>query len=213
MSAANEANLIAIVGATGSGKSLRVKRLLESKRPRRVVIWDWKGEYAGDSTSSPGELAKQLAKAGKGGACVIGYRPRKESAAVIERQFDIVCNLANAWGNCWFIAEELANVTTASRAPDGWRRLCTEGRHSALTVIGTTQSPALVDKTFFTNATDIYCGMLRAGSHKKYMSDCLDVPLDELRILEPLQWVYRGRTGAAKRDDLAGFERGRKRKA
>ncbi|MRR51291.1 MAG: hypothetical protein EG825_10310 [Rhodocyclaceae bacterium] len=200
---ANEATIIPIVGASGSGKSWRIKQRLAKDKPRRLVVWDWKSEYdGGQVVTCPAALAAAMRKAGKGGAARLIYRPVKSSDAEIERQFSAVCALVSAWGNCWFIVEELSNVTRASYAPIKWRNICTEGRHSALVVIATTQSPALCDKTFLTNATIVYCGSLGWPSHRKVMANCMDVKEAQITELAPLQWLCRGRGQAAFRDDL-----------
>lgn len=205
MSAANEARIIALVGASGSGKSLRIKQLLTREKPRRLVVWDWRGEYAlsgANVTTCPAELAAAMRKAGRNGRALLVYRPRKLSDEGVAREFDAVCRLVQAWGSCCYVVEEISNVTRASWAPRAWKNICTEGRHDALIVMATTQSPALVDKTFLTNATTVFCGALGWPEHRKVMANVMDMGAQSIADLGPLQWYRKERLRAAIRDDL-----------
>lgn len=187
----NRADLTAIIGATGSGKSHYVKAVLDAEKPPRLLVWDWKAEYsAGVVVDCPKALAELLRQAGKGPAAVI-YRARKDQSPWVDRQFDLFCRLALSWGRCRVIVEELSTVTRASWAPASWQMLCTEGRHEALRIIGTTQRPALVDKTILSNATLIRCGRLNFGGDKKAMADTLDLPVDRIRALVSRQWLVK----------------------
>lgn len=207
----NQADIVAIIGATGSGKSTRIKQLLERERPARLLVWDWKSEYPLDVVDDPRNLVDRLAATD---AAAISYRPRKDRADWIARQFDVVCEAALAWGRCRFIVEELSNVTKSGWAPQPWRNVCTEGRHAALQVIGTTQRPALCDKTFVDNATLIMCGRLNSTSSKAYMADAMDVPKAEVSGLGQFQWLLKDtQTGEARRDDLTAPAPARKRPA
>lgn len=210
----NNADLTAIIGATGSGKSTRIKRMLDAERPRRLLVWDWKGEYPIPHTSDPAELAAIVGGAGKRGAFVIAYRPTgKERPDWVARQFDIFCRVALAAGNCRVVVEELSNVTTAGWAPQPWRNVCTEGRHEALRVIGTSQRPALMDKTLLSNATAIYCGRLNFGADKKALADAMDVPVAEIRALGKFQWLAKDcESGEVCRDDLGAIPQVKKRR-
>lgn len=219
----NQADLTAIIGATGSGKSTRIKLLLESERPRRLMVWDWKAEY-----DMPVVAVADLHLVVKeSGNAVVSVKPTKEiaraiyqgrmraenEAAVIARMFDQFCNVALDRGNLMVIAEELSNVTTASWAPLPWRRVCTEGRHSALRIIGTTQRPALCDKTFIDAATVIMCGRLNSSSSKAYMADAMDVAKADIAALGQFQWIAKDtQSGRVWRADLEQKKPGRVRR-
>ena len=58
-------------------------------------------------------------------------------------------------------------------------------------MIGCTQSPALVDKSFLGNATLAHCGALREHSHRQAMARAMDLDLAELAALPNLHWIER----------------------
>jgi hypothetical protein len=191
MTSRNKANLTAVIGSTGSGKSLWIKRQLK-RRPSRLIVWDPMREYgdlAGPLTDTSHVIA-HLATCGSSGGFTLVFQP-SHHPKISARQFDLLCSAAMAAGRCTLIAEELASVTRAGYSPPGWLRVVTQGRHAGLTVIGTTQRPALIDKTFLDNATTVRCGRLNTAAGRRYMADLLDVPADTLAGLKPLEWVSK----------------------
>lgn len=221
MTADKRASLVAVVGSTGSGKSFWIKNQLRAN-PGRLLIWDAMNEYADSG-------ARLFLGAGSNGmqplVTYITENHRREFAArfvpdksddkKLAAQFSLFCGLAYAAGRCVLVIEELSMLTRAGFAPARWRECVVTGRHVGLTIIGTTQRPALVDKTFFSNATVIRCGRLGSAGDKKAMADALDVPVADVRALMRLEWIikdtYSGevtREGAPNADKTA-----RKRRA
>jgi hypothetical protein len=96
---------------------------------------------------------------------------------------------AFSWGNCTAVAEETADVTTPAKAPVGWGTLVRRGRKRGISIIGVTQRPAESDKTIIGNATKIHCGMLKRPQDRKYMALEMDVPLQVVNELKPLEWL------------------------
>lgn len=181
--AANAPAIEAYIGASGSGKGVSIKRRLRALQPARVLVWDPRDEYEGHGqrVATLRTLVQAWEKAGAG-PCRVRYVPGKN--AILTRDFAYCAELAFAAGNMVFLAEELSDVTTASRAPDDWRRLCTQGRHRAVHIIGAAQRPALIDKNFLGQATYIRCFTLRYHDDRRAMAKALDVDqaaIDALR--------------------------------
>ena len=188
MSAANEAAINAFIGASGSGKSSRIKIELAALRPTRLLVWDVKREWSPlglDSFDSLAGLAKVLFKRKK---FALAFHPIRSTKAMRE-QFSTFCKLADAAGDLVCVNEELADVTLAGWAPEGWSMLTRQGRHSKMVIYGTTQSPASIDKTFLANASRISCGALGSLSDVKTMANMMMVDKARILSLLPMQFI------------------------
>lgn len=179
MSVTNKPKIEAYVGASGSGKGVSIGRRLKELKPKRLLIWDPRDEYAKQAPrfTSLAALVRAWAAAGAG-PIKARYVPGADMA--LDKAFAVVCNLAFEAKNLCFLAEELSDVTTAGHAPAAWRRVITQGRHQALHVMAAAQRPALIDKTLLGNCTYIRCFTLRFLADRIAMARALDV--DESRI-------------------------------
>lgn len=194
---ANRASVVAVIGATGSRKSIWIKSQLAELRPSRLLIWspyektDRYVKFGRLVEHGPARLVELAGKGRDAGEFRLVYAPDKADRVRLVRQFEIFCGVALALGDCVVICEELSLVTKAGSAPPRWQEVITGGRHRGLQVVGTSQRPALVDKTFFANATVIRCGRLNARTDKETMADALDVPLADVRALVDGQFLVR----------------------
>lgn len=202
----NPARIVAVVGATGAGKTAWIRQQILKAKPRRLLIWDPKprSEYAdlGQPFTSRSELAVACREAGAKGGLRAIYRPGLDMGAFIDR-FDWFAKLAYAWGHCTIVAEELAHVTRPGWSPDGWRAVVTLGRSEGLTVYGASQRPALMDKTFLSNASLVHCGRLGTRSDRATMADILDCDAKALALLQPLDFIERADTGETRTGRLS----------
>lgn len=194
MAANNDARIYGVMAASGSGKGLWIKSLLAAEKPPRLVIWDYKDEYRDHAKPLVHSLEKVRAAMikARGGPLQIRYKCKpgtttKQTMA----EFEGLCRLVQAWGNCCFLAEELSNVTTPGWAPAAWREMTTGGRHEKVFIIGVAQNPALIDKTFLSNCTLVHVGPLREYRHRQTVARSMDVPVSELTNLVKFQWVER----------------------
>jgi hypothetical protein len=198
------ASIVAAIGASGSGKSLWIKRQLEAGRPRRLLIWDPQAEYGdhGQIFTDRAALADACIAAGPRGQLAAVYRPGNRLSDYPTR-FDWFCRLAYAWRNCTLVAEELGDVTKPGWAPDGWGLVTRKGRHAGMKLIGAAQRPAVIDKTFFGLATLIHCGRLNYAGDVKVMADVLQIAGDDITGMKPLEWIERNmQTGQTRRGTL-----------
>lgn len=188
----NNAKIWAVIGASGTGKGLWIKQQLATLQPDRLVCWDFKNEY-GDY-ARPVETLDGIRRAmlqAKGGPLRVRYLPRGAGEKNVRKEFEALCELVYAFGHCVFIAEELSNVTTPGWAPAAWRKMTTSGRHEAVHIIGATQNPALVDKTFLGNCTLVHVCALREYPHRQYVARSIDCPLQSVTDLQQFEYLER----------------------
>lgn len=179
---------MAVLGASGSGKSTFVKREISRGHPR-LLIWDPLAEYTGDVVESAAALLDAL----KGKRFRLVFRTSPDPAQRT-RQFDLVCRAALAAGNLTLVVEELRFVTTPSRAPMGWAQVCLTGRHKGLTVYGLSQRPASIDKDFLGNCTRIRTGRLAYPEDVKAVAKVGAVNPAQISALKPLEWIEKDMT-------------------
>ncbi|AVR96899.1 hypothetical protein [Pseudoduganella armeniaca] len=193
-----------VMGQSGTGKGVWVKRELKRLKPRRIIILDPQDEY-GDFASpftSAQDMARMVAKAGPDGDFRVRYVfPKSSTQDHFQKVFALACQLAYLARNCVFLPEELSNFTTPSWAPPLWKRMCNSGRHEGVHVIGVSQYPAQIDKAFLSNCTLIHVGYLAEEPHRKAVAQRMDVHPDLIRDLKDmhfLEWeresrqIYRG---------------------
>jgi hypothetical protein len=194
MGADAELRLWAVVGASGTGKGVWIKRQLADLAPARLAVWDFKneyGEFAGPPAPTLGAVMARMKAAGADGAECVRYVPRGGGDKALRAEFETFCELVYAWENCCFVAEELAMVTTPGWAPAAWRKMSTSGRHANILIVGATQRPALVDKTFLGNATLIHCGPLREHADRQAIARAMDIDPGRLAVLVKFQWLEK----------------------
>lgn len=187
--AQNQANIGAIFGASGSGKSSLQKLELLDVRPPRIAIWDPKREYSAFAKMvSDMDLLMKGALAG--GPFALLWQPLG-GRDKMRRQFDAFCRIVNKAGNCWVVADEIADVTEPGWAPEGWEILTRQGRHAGITIRGLSQRPSDIDKSFYGNATHIAVFRMNAESDVDRMAKLLGVEKRVVIGLKQLDWIER----------------------
>lgn len=186
MSVRNEPRIEAYVGASGSGKGVSLGRRLAELKPARLLIWDPRNEY-GRQAAAYTSLRELVAAFKTAGAGPIRARFVAGDTMRLDEAFGIVCRLAFEAGNLVFLAEELSDVTSASKAPPAWRRCITQGRHQGLHVMAAAQRPALIDKTLLGNCTYVRCFTLRYDDDRRAMAKAMDVGQDRINALRTVK--------------------------
>lgn len=193
MPAADKPLILAALGARGTGKSAWTKQQLERMRPKRLAVWDLMQEYADlQAFTDLGAFIRAL----RAPAFRVAFRPSRDDAER-ERQFELWCRAMLQAGRLVAVVEELAFVTKPNRAPAAWREMTLLGRHEQhrLSIIGTSQRPASIDKDFLANCDLVHCGRLAYRPDADKAGMVLGVPADELLRLADLAWIER-RAGA-----------------
>ena len=85
--------------------------------------------------------------------------------------------------------------------------MCLLGRHRPhlLTIIGTSQRPAQVDKDFLGNADVIHCGRLVAKGDSQAAAEVLGVDRRELMQMADLHWIERRQGDTEPRRGVLSF--------
>lgn len=200
MAVSNEAKIWAVMGQSGTGKGLWVKAQLRKLKPKRIIILDPQDEYGEFASpfSRAEDFARMVAKAGATGSFKVRYVfPKSCSQTQFGKIFELACQLAYLARDCVFLVEELSNFTQPSWAPPLWKRMCNSGRHEGVHVIGCSQFPAQVDKSFLSNATLIHVGFLGELPHRKAVAQRMDIGEGDIKALPDLaflEWERKGRT-------------------
>lgn len=171
----NKAQIVAVIGASGTGKSSYIKGEL-LKKYKRLLVWsplEKTDNYAAfcGGTVVTGKITELVAQI-KAGTKAIVFVPTGKDADV-KKQFDLFCRCVWEIEGAHVLVEELSRVTMASWAPPAWKNLSTAGRHQGLTIIGTSQRPANIDKDFLGNCTEIRCYRVNYDADAKVMADSL----------------------------------------
>lgn len=181
--------IIAALGARGTGKSAWVKQTLDVLKPSRLAVWDLMQEYSGmQATDKLGDAIRAM----RSGSFAIAFYPSRDDAERA-RQFELWCSALLAASRATALVEELAFVTKPSWAPRAWREMNLLGRHPkhALSIIGTSQRPAQVDKDFFGNCDLVHSGRLSSRNDARVVSEVLGVDHRELLQLPDLAYIER----------------------
>ncbi len=196
---------VAAFGARGTGKTAWCKQALAQCGAKRVMVWDYKAD------SDLADLGRAYARWPE---FVAACRAREFVARYIvsqehdqHQQFAAFCALAWREGNLVMFVDELAEVTKANKAPPEWRKCVNVGRNydggrKALSIIGASQRPSEVDKSFIGNADVVHCGRLGYVSDAKLFAGMWGIDYAELANLPDLDWIE-------KRADSPGVLRGR----
>jgi hypothetical protein len=187
MGTSNKARIWAVIGSSGCGKGLWMKEQLRKLKPSRLIIMDTKdenGEFA-DLCGTLNELARATFKP----TFRVRYIPKGESKKARMAEFEAVCRIASAAGNCTYLVEELGRYTMPSYAPPAWADCCNDGRHDGLHLIAASQFPAQIDKSFLGNATLIHCGFVKNATHRKVMAEEMDIDPDQIKALPNLHYL------------------------
>lgn len=189
-----DAQLIAALGSRGMGKSAWVKQQIAALNPPRLVVWDLVREFLpeGDAgaITEPGQLIRSMT----GRKYHLVFHPSGDKVRRA-KQFEWFCRgLMSASTKdqpIVAVVEELAFVTSPSWAPGAWQEISLLGRHRGLTVFGTSQRPASIDKDFLGNCTLVHCARLGYEPDAKVVAKRLGCTAEELLNLEKLHYLER----------------------
>lgn len=183
----------AVFGASGSGKSYYVKQIV--KKWGRALIWDPDNEYGEipniQTARTPAEVMSFINSASN---VKVRYVPMTIDRKLLEKCFDFISLAAFIWGNCLYVGEEIADVTTPSKAAGGWGVVLRRGRKRGVKVIGVSQRPAECDKTLFTQARYIRTGRLDGEGDKQRLATTLGAPVDWVKRLGDLEFLSVNRS-------------------
>jgi len=168
-----------------------------------LLVFDTKrewGAYPGIIACDTRRAALELLRDG-GPRLRVAYAP----GPALRDDFDWWADCSLQWGisaPCVVVAEELASVTSAGKAPRAWGHLVRTGLGEGITIYALTQSPSESDKTTVRNASRLHVGRLGYRPDIDYLADLLWVERAELAALSPLQFIERDANGVILRGRL-----------
>jgi len=190
----SKALTIAAFGARGTGKTAWVKQQIAAARPGRLMVWDYKHDHALNTVGTAFTAWKPFVQACKKPTFQARYLVSPDHDP--HEQFQAFCELAWREGNLLMFVDELAEVTKANKAPGAWRKVVNVGRSydngtKAISIIGASQRPAEVDKSFLANCDVIHTGRLGDIADAKRFAASFGVEPSELVNLPDLSWVEK----------------------
>lgn len=183
----NDGRLIVVSGASRCGKSTQVAN--EVKTARRVVAWDPEAQWCEQSGFRKISNRRELLQAIKTpGFMRLAY----VAGGKLAEEFDFLCKAAMAAGRhiapLIYIGEELADVSTPGKAPDGWGILVRRGLKRGITIYAISQRWAEADKTAIGNASE-YLTFMPRPKDVKYVSGFTGLPVEELNSIAPFEYI------------------------
>jgi hypothetical protein len=184
----DDGRLIVIGGASRSGKTVHVKK--RTRADRRIVAWDPEDQWSQESgyrkiTTRP-ELLKAIQTPGH-------MRLAYVAGGDLKSEFDFWAGAAMYAGRyiaaLTVIAEELADVTTPSKAPGNWGILLRRGLKRGITIYAISQRWAEADKTAIGNASEFVLFRQSSGDDVAYLARKTRVPVTDLEGLRQFEFI------------------------
>lgn len=188
----NKARIIGVIGASGTGKGAWIKTELLPNRKGPAVVWSVLEETDGYAKLLGVKETREI------GAVIEGWRAGRDvvyvpplNAKLIVDRFDLFCRAVWHMPGANVLVEELSRVTSPSWAPGSWQNLSTAGRHRGITLMGTAQRPAQIDKDFLANCTEVRCYRLNYDPDAKSVAAVLRVDWPQLLDLDDGHYLHR----------------------
>lgn len=184
-----DGRLYVIAGASRSGKTAWTRR--QTARARRVFAWDPEDQWAQlggwRKVTARGELLRLAQTRGP-------LRVAYVAGGNLAEAFDFFSGCAMYAGRYVepldVVAEELADVTTPSKAPGQWGILLRRGLKRGINLWCISQRWSEADKTAVGNASDFVVFRQSSGDDVAYLARKTGIDPAELRGLVPLQFVH-----------------------
>lgn len=183
-----DGRLYVVSGASRSGKTAWVKK--QVARLQRVWAWDPEAQWCElrgwVKVTSRAELL-ELAK--RGGPQKVAFVAGGDLKEAFDFWAACVMYAGRYLGRLAAVAEELADVTTPSKAADNWGILIRRGLKRGISLFCISQRWSEADKTAFGNASDFVIFRNSSGDDARYLARKTRVPEAQINALVPLQYV------------------------
>lgn len=189
-----------VIGASGSGKSSWIKRCETVRSASRLLIWDPDEEYTIPHAKTLQQARAVASRAGFGPLRLgVTLQPTRDA-------FEWFCRLAfslcHAAAPLVVIVEELADVAGSGKASPAWGELVRKGRKYGAILVAASQRPQEIDKTIFSQVENHWCGRLRTDADRRYMSQTIGVPVEDLQTLGPCEYFLKSGFAPAVREKV-----------
>lgn len=183
-----DGRLYVIGGASRSGKTAWTRKA--TAKARRVLVWDPEAQWceiAGfKKITRRADMLKAMAAPGP---LKLAY----VAGGKLQDEFDFFTGCAYYAGRyvepITVIAEELADVTTPSKAPGNWGILLRRGLKRGIDIFAISQRWAEADKTAVGNASEFVIFRQSSGDDVAYLSRKTRIPVEEINGLKQFEFV------------------------
>lgn len=181
-----DGRLYVVSGASRCGKSTQVAKM--AGRSRRVAAWDPEAQWCELPGWRKVTTRKQLLAAMQTpGHMRVAY----VAGGDLKDEFDFMCGCVMFAGRhvapLDFVAEELADVTTPSKAPGNWGILVRRGLKRGINIYAISQRWSEADKTAMGNAS-YYIVFTTRPKDVKYVANSTGIDIEELKTLAPFEF-------------------------
>jgi hypothetical protein len=182
-----DGRLFVVSGASRCGKTTQIAK--ETAAARRICAWDPEDQWAQLPGYTKVTTRKQLLEAMQTtGRVRIAYVAGGDLKAEFNFWCAVVMHAGRYKGPLVAVAEELADVTTPSKAPGDWGILIRRGLKRGITIYAISQRWAEADKTAMGNASE-YVLFTSRGEDIDYIARKTRVPVTELESLMPFEFI------------------------
>lgn len=183
-----DGRIVVVAGASRSGKTAYTVR--QVKTENRLCAWDPEDQWAQlKGWRKVTTRAQLLAALQTPGHVRVAY----VAGGDLKAEFDF-------WAGCVMyagryvaplvaIAEELADVTTPSKAPGNWGILLRRGLKRGISIYCISQRWSEADKTAFGNASEFVLFNIASADDVRYLARKTRVPAEQIDALMPLEFV------------------------
>ena len=169
---------------TGMGKSLWCKQ--NTAHLTRLITLDHQKEYRrGVIVETFQDLTDYLKQSPRSFRCICRFQDKDEIFAAIELAWEL--------GNCTLLAEEVSIICRPNWIDENLEKITLFGRHRNVSLVATTQRPALVHRSITAIAEKIVAFRHEETSDLEYLKDRGFDP-EQVRMLDRLQYLEKGST-------------------
>lgn len=191
---------VLIMGRRGCGKS-HLARKIQTIWPRRVII-DTLNEYSEQDFPNAetvftfhdfSEKLKQY-KTENRQAFVLIFQFDIEST-MNDQEFDHILRLCYYFGNMQIVIEEVQNFATPHLLPHWLKQCLFTGRHQHISLLFTTQRPAMLNKNILSQCAHVFCGQLIETNDIIYVSGFFKKDGQKLTSMAERRFLYHSPKG------------------
>lgn len=184
----DDGRLIVIGGSSRCGKTTHVAARVRAEN--RVCAWDPEDQWAQlKGWRKVTTRAALLAAMQTPGHVRVAYVTGGDLKAEFDFWSGVVMYAGRYVAPLVAIAEELADVTTPSKAPGNWGILLRRGLKRGISIYCISQRWSEADKTAFGNASEFVIFNLASADDVRYMSRKTRVPVEQIDALRPFEYV------------------------
>lgn len=188
---------VGLFGATGTGKSVAARRMLEAWKPARALVWDFKHDPTLAGVGKPCTDLAAVFRAMAAPRWCLRYLVNHD--ADIKDQFQRFCQAAYLAGDLVLFVDEVPEVSAPGRAPPAWKKIVNTGRQYTrkdgrvvgIAILAAGQRPAECDKSFIANLDVTRSGRLGYEDDARAMGNALGCDWRQLLALPDLAYIER----------------------